>query len=295
MQCFSPITAWKTVDGGISFVERGGNLLSEVKIRCGQCIGCRLNTANAWAVRCVHEAQMHDVNSFITLTYDDNNLPMHGSLCYRDFQLFLKRLRKKVGPVRFYMCGEYGENFDRPHYHSLLFGVDFDDKRQANSIYSKHTIYRSATLEKLWPHGHSSIGEVNLTTAQYCASYTLKKVYGKNQSEHYSRVDPYTGEINELVPEFSKMSLKPGIGASWLMKYAPDVFNWDNCVVNGTILPVPKYYDKVLTERFGKEFGEMEFERLTKERNALEYTRERLAAKEAVCVARTNHYRERVL
>lgn len=265
MQCFSPVTAWQTVDGGIVFVERGKNLLRQIAIRCGRCIGCRLNSANAWAVRCVHEASLHEFNSFVTLTYDDEHLPQYGSLNYRDFQLFLKRLRKRIGtPIRFYMCGEYGEQFDRPHYHALLFGCRFSDASLSNSIYSKMPIYRSAVLESLWPFGHSSIGEVNMSTAQYCAKYTLKKIYGDKARDHYVRLVPSTGEIVSIEPEFSRMSLKPGIGFGWLEKFGPDVWNWDNVVIDGKIMPVPKYYDKVIKVKNPVRFEEIEFERAIK-------------------------------
>lgn len=294
MQCFSPLTAWRLADGGISFVERGKNLVGEVRLRCGQCIGCRLNRANAWAVRCVHEAQMHEFNSFITLTYDEAHLPMHGSLHYPDFQAFMRRMRKRLKvPIRFFMCGEYGEQFDRPHYHALLFGVGFTDLRQSNSVYADRPIYRSPILESLWPFGMSTVGEVNLATAQYCAQYSVKKITGDKAHDHYSRVDPATGEIVQVVPEFGRMSLKPGIGATWLAKFAPDVFNWDNVVINGKVLPVPKYYDKVLTESHGKEFGEMEYGRQMRERDPHESSDERLAVKAVVAKARLNHYRQR--
>lgn len=297
MQCFSPVSAWQTVDGGIVFVERGKNLLREIALRCGQCIGCRLNAANAWAVRCVHEASCHEFNSFVTLTYDEEHLPQHGSLNYTDFQKFMKRLRKRIGtPVRFYMCGEYGETFSRPHYHALLFGCRFVDSRQSNSVYSKAPIYRSETLEKLWPFGMSSIGEVNMATASYVAKYTLKKVYGSKADDHYKRVIPETGEIISLMPEFSRMSLKPGIGFRWLEQYGSDVWNWDNIVIDGKVMPVPRYYDKVIAVMNPERSEEIEFERSVKRQDgASDNSAARLAVKEKVAAAKVEFYSQRKL
>ena len=71
---------------------------------------------------------MHMFNSFVTLTYDDDHLPEYNSLNYKHFQDFMKRLRKSHNGVRFYMCGEYGEDFSRPHYHALLFNCFFPDR-----------------------------------------------------------------------------------------------------------------------------------------------------------------------
>ena len=89
-----------------------------------------MKRSREWAIRCVHEASLNDVNCFLTLTYDDDHVPAGLSLFYPDFQAFMKRLRARFSNVRvrFYMCGEYGDNFDRPHYHALLFGFDFLDK-----------------------------------------------------------------------------------------------------------------------------------------------------------------------
>lgn len=248
-------------------------------------------------MRCVHEASCHEFNSFVTLTYDDAHLPQYGSLNYRDFQLFMKRLRKKIGtPVRFYMCGEYGENFSRPHYHALLFGCRFSDAVLANSVYSQRPVYRSPTLESLWTAGHSSIGEVNMATAQYCAKYTLKKVYGNKAAEHYKRVIPETGEIVDLVPEFAKMSLRPGIGFKWLEQFGSDVWNWDNIVINGKIMPVPKYYDKIISVKNPVRAEEIEFERAIKSQDSrADNTAERLAVKEKVAAAKVETYSRKTL
>lgn len=309
MQCFRPVTAWQTVDGGIVFAERGKNLLREISLRCGQCIGCRLNAANAWAVRCYHEASMHEFNSFITLTYDDEHLPLHGSLNYSDFPLFMRKLRKRQPmmlyvdedgvakkrrkPIRFYMCGEYGENFGRPHYHALLFGHRFTDAVQANSINAKTPVFRSAMLEACWPHGQSSIGEVNMATAQYVAKYTLKKVCGDAAKDHYTRVNAATGEIVELMPEFARMSLKPGIGAKWFEAYGADIWNWDNVVVNGKVMPVPRYYDKLIEIKNPVRREEMQNERALRAQEVK--AGPSLESMEKVAKARVQFYQEKTL
>jgi len=225
---------------------------------CGQCVGCRLERSRQWAVRCMHEAQLHESNLFLTLTYSDENLPPHGGLFYRDFQLFMKRLRKSQPSARFYMCGEYGDQFKRPHYHACLFGVDFLDKVPHGKSPSGELLYRSPTLEKLWPLGHSSIGSVTFESAAYVARYVMKKVTGSLAETAYKRVDPDTGEIHQVPPEFCRMSLKPGIGSKWLEKYQSDVYPADSVIVNGHHTRPPRYYDKQL-----KETNPQTFEHLT--------------------------------
>lgn len=190
MTCYHPLDAWRNdapsrADNRLIFtyhpsLGRGPDL----KVPCGQCVGCRLERSRQWAVRCVHEASLHTDNCFITLTYNDEHLPSDGSLNYRDFQLFMKRLRKRVSvPVRFYMCGEYGENFGRPHFHACLFGFNFPDLKLWKSGKSK--LYRSPLLEELWPFGYSSVGDVNFESAAYVARYILKKVTGADAAAHY--------------------------------------------------------------------------------------------------------------
>lgn len=246
MACYSPIQAYQRSDGSICFAERkGDDIVRSLQLPCQQCVGCRLERSRQWAVRCMHEASLYKRNCFITLTYDDTHIPSDGSLRYRDFQLFMKRLRKEVPGVRFYMCGEYGDKFRRPHYHACLFNCDFDDKRPIRLL-GKSRLYRSERLSSLWPFGYASIGEVNFHSAAYVARYCMKKVTGKEADEHYAVVNLSSGEISKRVPEFNRMSLRPGIGAGWFAKFKSDVFPKGLTVVNGVQTRCPKYYDKLM-------------------------------------------------
>lgn len=289
MPCFHPLSAFQTSDGSIVFTERRGvDVVRSVQLPCGQCVGCRLARSRAWALRCMHEAQMHEFNCFITLTYSDENLPERRSLDYGDFQRFMKRLRRRVSPVqpRFYMCGEYGELDWRPHFHACLFGFDFPDKVVWKKSESGSLISRSQLLEECWTFGHSSVGTLTLQSAGYVARYCMKKMTGSRAKEHYARVDMETGEIYSLVPEFTHMSLKPGIGSKWLEKYYSDVFPHDFCVVDGRMVRVPKYYDKKLEALDPLLLESIKFERESKAALlAFDNTPSRLAAKEICATA----------
>ena len=187
---------------------------------------------------------MHKKNCFITLTYDDAHLPVDCSLDYSHFQLFMKRLRKYFSGrcIRFYMRGEYGENYGRPHFHAILFGLDFSDRRVHSRTGSGHFIYRSAILESLWTKGFSSVADFSFESAAYVARYVMKKVTGDAAEAHYRVVSRETGEIFDRVPEFNRMSLKPGIGALWWNQYGQtDVVHRDRVVVNGSESSVPRY------------------------------------------------------
>lgn len=240
-----------------------------------------------WAVRCMHEGQMHAESSFITLTYDRSHLSPNGSLAYGDFQAFMKRLRKRVGPVRFYMCGEYGALNGRPHFHACLFGVGFPDKVLLRTVGSGFKIYRSALLESLWTFGYSSIGDVTFESAAYVARYICKKITGSDAVEHYRRVDPSTGEVFQLVPEFSHMSLKPGIGSTFFAKFRSDVFPRDYCISRGVKVKPPKYYKSLLKAVDPFMFDDVEFERFSKGLLTLaDSTEDRLGVRERVTLAR---------
>lgn len=285
MACFSPLPAWQTEGGEIVFVERG-KIARSLTLPCGQCIGCRLERSRQWAVRCVHEAQLHDHNQFVTLTYRDESLPYDGSLRYRHFQLFMKRVRRKYGPVRFFMCGEYGEQLHRPHYHACLFGLELTDK-QVWSVRQGVTLYRSPSLEVLWPHGYVTVGDVTFESASYVARYVTKKVTGKRADEHYTRVNLETGELRTLTPEFVRMSLKPGIGAQWIQKFQADCYTTDTIHLRGSQMKPPRYYDKRIAAIDDDLHAEIQARRYQKSlRSAEDSTPERLAVREKVARAR---------
>jgi len=201
---------------------------------CGHCIGCRLERARQWAVRIMHEAEMHDACSFLTLTYNPENLPKDGSISVDTCQLFMKRLRARLEPlkIRFFLCGEYGEKFARPHYHVIIFGYDFPDKvflKEENGL----VLYQSALLSEVWGLGHCSIGSVTFDSACYVANYATKKITGKDAADHYQG----------RRPEFLLMSRRPGVGRAWLDKFMTDVYPSDEVIVKGRQARPPRYYD----------------------------------------------------
>jgi len=281
-------------DGSVKFVSRNkAGAEDSLLLPCGQCIGCRLERSRQWAMRCLHESSMHESNSFITLTYDDANLPHGSSLVYSDFQKFMKRLRKKIAqPLRFYCGGEYGELLCRPHYHACLFGYDFPDKQYFKRTASGEKIYTSAILESLWPFGHSSVGAVTFESAAYIARYCVAKVTGDAAASHYETITD-DGEIVNRVPEFNHMSLKPGIGASWLAKYQTDVFPRDYVIINGVKTKPPKYYDTVFEKENPGEFSEIVARReydfqCLKLDDPAEYFDERMSVKREVKLAQVS-------
>lgn len=233
----------------------------------------------------MHEAQLHEQNCFITLTYADDQVPPGHSLRYRDFQLFMKRLRRKTKTkIRFYMCGEYGEQFSRPHFHACLFGYDFNDREPITKLASKAELYRSKQLELLWRHGYSTVGAVTFQSAAYVARYVMKKITGDRATSHYTWLDQ-DGVLHSRTPEFNHMSLKPGIAAAWFDKFKNDVYPSDQVITRGHPSKPPRFYDK------RHELDDPQSYQLVKKRrlanlNRKDNTTTRLKAKEAVQQAR---------
>lgn len=289
MACYRPIKGYRRPDGAVAFSGRGDLALCEVP--CGSCVGCRLERSRQWAIRCMHESRMHDSSSFVTLTYDDVRIPEGGTLRYADYQLFMKRLRKEFSDktVRFYMCGEYGEQTMRPHYHALLFGVDFADKIKCGLASDGSDLFESKLLDRLWSHGMCTFGDVTFQSASYVARYCMSKVTGSKADEFYKSVDVNTGEVFDRVPPFNKMSLKPGIGATFLDKYFKDVFPRGYVVINGKKVKPPKYYDKLLKRVDEDTYDHIKFERELLARERFEdNTDERLAVRGKVAQARVD-------
>lgn len=307
MPCYKPLLAYRepTLNANgkhtIIFQTKEAARLTPINLPCGRCIGCRLERSRQWAVRCVHEASLYQQNCFITLTYDDDHIPTNKSLDHKHFQDFMKVLRerkraelmalglskseRKKHAIRYYMCGEYGEEFGRPHFHACLFNFDFPDKEHFKLIRGNQ-YYTSKMLQSMWPHGYSTISDVSFESAAYVARYIMKKITGEDASEHYEILNEY-GEYVQRTPEYNKMSLKPGLGKGWLEKFQTDVYPNDLVVLQGKKMKPPKYYDKLYEISYPSDFEDIKWKRHQGTlSNSENNSPERLFVRETVQIAR---------
>lgn len=221
------------------------------KVPCGKCADCRFARAGDWAVRCMHEAQMHEVSSWVTATYADEFLPDDYSVHREELQRFNKALRYRFGEFRFFACGENGGRYGRPHYHQICFGLDFPDKVPIGQSGAGHLLYHSPRLDEAWGKGMCKIGAVTLQSAGYTARYEQKKLAADDAGETW--VHPVTGVLCKVAPPFLQMSRAPGIGSTWFDRFAGDVFPSDFVMVDGRKCRVPAYYLAKLEEREQRE------------------------------------------
>lgn len=288
MSCYSPLQAFRT-SGGIAFHESARHEnYGPIELPCGQCIGCRIRRAQDWSLRVMHEASCWPENCFVTLTYGRDQLPAGSSLSHRDFQLFMKRLRKHFTDreVRFYMCGEYGPLNQRPHYHACLFNVDFrSDRVPSGRSGSGHVFYDSPLLSRLWSHGRVSVQDLSRETALYTAGYITKKILGPNSERAYDQVDS-DGVVTPRRPEYAAMSTRPGIGARWFLRFSRDVYPHDFAIGDGRRFAPPRYYDKLMRRAKEDCMDDVEFRRSERAREvAAENTDERRKVRAAVAAA----------
>jgi len=290
--CFHPLHAYRSAGGKIVFNPKGGYVDLPVELACGQCQGCRLERSRQWAIRCVHEAQMHSKNSFITLTYSPEHLPADGGLVLADWQKFAKRLRHKAGPFRFFHCGEYGELNKRPHYHACIFGLDFIADRSLWKDDGRNPLFRSPLLDSCWGLGFASVGALSYKSAAYVARYVMKKATGDLALEEYGRVDEETGEVSFLRPPYVTMSRRPGIGSTWFSKFKSDVFPSDGVVHEGKRFRPPRYYDSLLG---ADELDEYKVKRRRAVANrGKDLSPDRLRSREIVCEAGLKLFKRRI-
>lgn len=239
----------------------------KIPIPCGQCVSCRLQYAKNWATRCVLEALQYEHNYFVTLTYDEEHLPISekswideesgeyfdgifsASLEKSVLQKFLKDLRRyykyhfNLDNIRFFACGEYGPKSLRPHYHLILFNCPIPDLKfeVCNSLGNRY--YSSEIFNKLWHHnGFVTIGECNYNTCSYVARYMLKKQKGKDATKNYGRIG--------LVPPFTLCSRDPGIARSYYDANFDTIYNYDSIIItdkDGIAKKVkpPSYFDRL--------------------------------------------------
>jgi len=290
MPCYNPVPVWRSRQinpsgkRSLVFSENLGIDGTRTDIPCGGCIGCRLDRAADWQARLIHESKMHELSCFLTCTYDDQHLPEDGSLNKKHFQDFLKRLRKYTnGGIRFFACGEYGDTTRRPHYHALIFGYDFPDKRKYSKGAKGDYLYTSEILQKLWTHGNCLIGSVSPDSCGYVARYIMKKVRGQLATEHYKTVNTTTGEIHQILPEYIHMSTRPAIGLTFYEKFKNEITQSDFVLVKGKKRKTPRYYDKRLEREDPFLHEDLKFIRSEKAKlRSEDSTPERLAVREEV-------------
>lgn len=254
-----------------------GSKLRYQLIPCRHCWACHLNYAKDWATRLTYECKYHEHRYFITLTYDEEHLPLFesmkyidkdgqvsifendgtwtGSLVPEDMTKFIKKLRKfyNVDGIKYFYAGEYGEKTERPHYHMILFGAPLNMKNwHSFHIDGNHKLHwKDSDIEKMWGKGMIDIAEVEWASCAYVARYCMKKINNENDSVEYAKV----GKIKEYV----RMSRRPGIGVRYYNEHKHDIYENDEVIIttakgNADVIKPPKAFDKRFKEEYPEEW-----------------------------------------
>lgn len=248
-----------------SVSKRASKIVREfIEIPCGNCLQCRIDYTKQWADRCMLEMKNHESSYFLTVTYDDDHVPKSGtkqfdsdtgeyiglkydgecmSLRKKDLQDFFKRLRKNSKQkIRYYACGEYGDDTCRPHYHIIAFGLKLDDLVPLGNPNQRGCYYSSKLLDECWPNGKIIVAEATYETCAYTARYVMKKLKGKS-------ADFY--KLYDIEPEFVVMSRRPGIGREFYDDNKRKFIDYSSIAVgdsNGSHNIKPSRYFKSLLE-----------------------------------------------
>lgn len=289
MSCYHPLigipTGERTENGKKKLIIKDAcNLIDSyeqiygkgyVLIPCGHCLGCRLDYSRKWADRMMLELETEKKGIFLTLTYDNEHChwskfeedefgvvdiekPIYGTLNKRDWQLFMKSLRKEFAKddlkLRFYASGEYGEKFLRPHMHAIIFGIglaDIGDCKPVGRNDIGQPYFVSEKIQKIWYRGRILVTDVSYETCAYVSRYVMKKLGGQKAEEYIRR---------NVIPEFSLMSRKPGIGSKYLEEH-PDCLDKSKIYIStpsgGKEIPIPDYYIRKLELTDKKKFDKI--------------------------------------
>lgn len=311
MACYKPVKAWIITgtrsDTGhkvLKFKEPIGIPTEEIKIPCGSCIGCRMDYSRMWMGRIVKEASLYPNNAFITLTYNNENLPIKDSintetgelitghpLVKKHLQGFIKRLRReydyhfKHTGIRFYACGEYGGKTMRPHYHLAVFNINttaWGDIKFHNNNFNGDATWTSQKIEDIWGKGFCLIGDLTPQSAAYIARYMLKKQKGPTKKWYY--------ESKGIISEYTSMSVKPGIAKDWYEQHKDEYWINDRVLIPQRhkapmITKTPAYFDKQLETEKGIE----EMERIKEKRKTTAEKQERIKSSKTTL----NEYEQR--
>lgn len=249
-------------------------------VPCGHCLECLSQRRNEWSIRLQLHAQSYDrMPLFCTLTYDDVHLPTSvtgkATLQPKDVVDFLKRLRMRYNlqdtDFTYFGCGEYGDEdhstvgLARPHYHMLFFGFDALYK-----IYDQSVFLAEDTLSHIWQKGYVDVCVAGYDGIHYVTKYVLK-----SQDEYFPGVVlPYTmaskgigktwlnsEECKRIKRKFDRKSYDAMVDSlpriDWstpqhvvestqhiLSILKPYVMDFRVSMVDGTTVPMPRYYRK---------------------------------------------------
>lgn len=241
-----------------------------MEVPCGYCRACRIAKSKEWSVRLMHESESYKDNIFITLTYNDDNLPQDFSVDKTELQKFFKRLRKRFSDrkIKYFACGEYGENTCRPHYHAIIFNLGIKDLQY---YYPDKKHMASFVLEELWPYGNNVIGTVTYDSCRYVADYIQKAYLGKGAEDYY---------INMQKP-FNLVS--QGMGKEFAMQNHKQIERQLDITVRGQSMGIPKYY-KLKLDISDKTIRAKNYDKRVERE---EYYRKKYVTKSAILTAKT--------
>lgn len=226
----------------------GVEYVKMVSVPCGMCRECLTQSARDWSFRILKEAEIHEDNYFITLTYDDDHIPSDRMLDVEAIKNFNKKLKVYLNrkgldsTFRFYGVGEYGGQTARPHYHVIYFGLPIPDLKYVCKSVNGDLVFDSNFIRSVWANGNITIEGVSIGSAAYVARYCDKK-------KRLNKLEKQELKAKGIVPEFSRMSNRPGIGA-WFLDDVVDRVSKGlyESYVNGKSYSYPLYYNRKMKE-----------------------------------------------
>lgn len=209
---------------------------------CGHCCSCRKSKSIEWNMRATHELIMNPKAVYFTLTYDNEHLPKgainkmndkdeRGIICRKDVTNFIKRLRKKYKNIRYLYCAEYGPLTWRPHYHFVIFGIDYKDIKQKD-------------LKDFWKNGR--VDKSNEFVTEYCIAYISGYIRKK---EKLKKAEDYYTNNGRPAPY---LQASQGLGREWCFKNAESWTKTLKIGYRGFQLPIPRYYIKFIKKIEGR-------------------------------------------
>lgn len=271
MRCFNPYPA--------RVVQPDKTVKFYGFVPCGSCLACKIQKSSEWAMRLTHEYSQRKKGVFLTLTYNDENLPLNEHLVKKDLQNFFKRLRqymvrrlrdnlmeqpeyscmsvssvekiaqkKLSGQLKYFSCGEYGDKNGRPHYHAIILGFSKYDKEFINGV---KTSWKKCSWNLL--NFDEVFGTVNYDSCRYVADYSFSKQSMKEyvRQGYYSErkgKDEFGNDkiFYDMVKQPPFQLVSQGIGLTYLNNYRDELLQREKVTVHGAERNLPRYYREKL-------------------------------------------------